>query len=319
MTEPTPQTRYGVTRKQVATALQNLGYRGLVDETAPYVQSAAMGLDFRIQFYSPNEDEQDPHYASYMFDMGLYSSEPVTLERVIAHCNSKNWEYRYVRFYGGQNDAGRCYAAVQMDVVAESDEEAVIQRYCSLFVSMANALRDLLNDVEGEIDHVASSNHEKAVSLIHGSTEEQMLAAELYYSAAKNGFSGSQNNLGDLYERGKHMPQSPVVAAYWYARAAERGEPTAYLSLATLLASAAEDNWTYIEAAKFAYLAVERLHEGSNKVLAQTALDRLVALLPEEAMSAAKEQAEKWTPLFQEKRLMSDPPSDPAETAILLN
>lgn len=319
MTAPTPQTRYGVTRKQVATALQNLGYRGFLDETAPYVQSAAMGLDFRIQFYDPNEDEQDPHYASYMFDMGLYSSEPVSLERVIMHCNSKNWEYRYVRFYGGQNDAGRCYAAVQMDVVAESDEEAVIQRYCSLFVSMANVLRDLLNDVEGEIDHAAYATHAKAASLINGNSEEQLLAAQLYWSVAKNGLAGSQNNLGDLYERGKHMPQSTVVAAYWYARAAERGEPTAYLSLASLLSSVAEDNWTYIEAAQFAHLAAERLNEGSKKAFAQGLLDRLVALLPEESISVAKEQAEKWTPLFQEKRLMSDPPSYSAEGAILLN
>ncbi len=38
MTASTPQTRHGVTRKQVATALQNLGYRVLLDETAPYVQ-----------------------------------------------------------------------------------------------------------------------------------------------------------------------------------------------------------------------------------------------------------------------------------------
>ncbi len=319
MTEPAPQKRLGVTRKQVATALQNLGYRGLVDDNAPYVHSAAMGLDFRIQFYSPSEDEQDPQFASYMFDMGLYSSEAITLDRVIAHCNAKNRDFRYVRFYGGHNDAGNCFAAVQMDVVAESHDEEAIQRHCSTFISFANALRDLLNAVESEVDHAAPMLHGKAVSLIHGSTEEQLLAAELYWSAAKNGFAGSQNNLGDLYERGKNVPQNPVVAAYWYARAAERGEPTAYLSLATLLSSVAEDNWTYIEAAQFAHLAVERLNDGANKVLAQVALDRLVTLLPEETISEAKERAEKWAPLFQEKRLMTDPPSDPAETAILLN
>ncbi len=40
--------RRGISLRQVATVLQDLGYRGLMDEDSPCVHSAAMGLDFRV-------------------------------------------------------------------------------------------------------------------------------------------------------------------------------------------------------------------------------------------------------------------------------
>ena len=314
-----PPNRLGVNPQQIASALQDLGYRGLVDEEWPYVHSAAMGLEFRVVFHSPIEDAEEPAFESYMFDMGLYASEPVTLARVVAHCNDMNRDYRFVRFFGGQNDLGRCYVAVQMDVMADATDDHRVQRNCAMFISMAGVLRDLIRSIESEGNFEAYANHSKAVTLIKGSSDDRKLACELYWSAARQGFAGSQNNLGDLYETGNEMPQNQVMAAYWYARAAERGEPTAYLSLATLLASVADDNWTFIEAAKFAHLAVERLHEGSNKAAAQAALDRLVTLLPEGMIDAAKASADQWEPLFQETQLMSDPPGDGTQNAIRLN
>ena len=319
MTNETEAPSRGVKPQQIAMALQDLGYRGYVDKDWPCVQSAAMGLEFRVTFYSPYEDEADPAFASYMFDMGLYASEPVPLSTILKHCNELNREYRFVRFFGGQNSEDRCYIAVQMDVVAEATDEGTLQQYCAKFVSVAATLGDAVRAVERENQSDACDRHRKAVSLIRGSDEDQKHACELYWWASRQGFAGSQNNLGDLYERGHYMPSSQVVAAYWYARAAERGEPTAYLSLANLLTSVAEDNWTYIEAAKFAILAVERLHEGSNKASAREALDRLATILPEDAMDLAKADADRWEPLFQETRLMLDPPEDATRTATRLN
>ena len=60
-------------------------------------------------------------------------------------------------------------------------------------------------------------------------------AFRLYQASADLGFAGAQNNVGDHYERGHVIPQSDVGAVYWYTRAAERGEPTAYLGLASVL------------------------------------------------------------------------------------
>jgi hypothetical protein len=312
--------RRGVSLRQVATVLQDSGYRGLVDEEGTCVHSAAMGLDFRVVLHGLIEgDANEDRYESYLFDMGLYCTVPVPLSAILLRCNELNHRFRYAKFFGGQNDAGRCYAAVQMDVLADATGDLTLQRSCGMFTSMAVVLRDLIHAVESEINHDAISEHSRAVQLMQGTVDDQVRACELYWHSANKGFAGALNNLGDLYEHGVNLPQSQTVAAYWYGRAAERGEPTAYLSLATLLLEVAEDNWMYIEAAKFALLAVENLVEGTNKSLAKEALERLEALLPEDAMGFAKAMARRWEPLFQEPNLMSDKPSPDAQTVRLLN
>jgi TPR repeat protein len=104
-----------------------------------------------------------------------------------------------------------------------------------------------------------------------GTTE----AVRLYWHSAQAGFAGAQNNLGDLYELGKGVPASEGFAIYWYARAAERGEPTAYFSLATILAKGNPDSGQLVEAMKFAILAVEKLPGKKNRQRAQVAKDAL--------------------------------------------
>ena len=79
--------------------------------------------------------------------------------------------------------------------------------------------------------------------------------AKLYRASADLGFAGAQNNLGDLYESGEGVPQNQKVAIYWYTRAAERGEPTAYFSLASLLSEGSNDTEILAESMKFATLA----------------------------------------------------------------
>ena len=80
-----------------------------------------------------------------------------------------------------------------------------------------------------------------------------------YQTSADLGFAGAQNNLGDHYERGEVVPQSDVGAVYWYTRAAERGEPTAYLGLASVLGNSDAGDDVLIEALKYAFLAKELL------------------------------------------------------------
>jgi TPR repeat protein len=206
-----------------------------------------------------------------------------------------------------------------MDVQADVTDDQTLQRNCGMFASMAAVLRDLINAVENEGNHDAISEHSKAVRLMQGSVDDQIRACELYWYSANKGYAGALNNLGDLYEQGLNLPQSEAVAAYWYGRAAERGEPTAYLSLATLLLDVGEDAWMHIEAAKFALLAVEHLVDGTNKTLAHDALYRLEILLTNDAMEVAKSMAGRWEPLFQEPYLMSDKPEVDAPSIRLLN
>ena len=121
-------------------------------------------------------------------------------------------------------------------------------------------------------------------------------------------YAGAQNNLGDLYELGKGVSKNDKQAVYWYTRSAERGEPTAYLSLCTILADS-EDEGGLIEALKFALLAIDKLPDGMNKATATKTAEKLKAVLPQAAQDRAKALADAWEPLYQEKYLMSDTPA----------
>jgi hypothetical protein len=133
---------------------------------------------------------------------------------------------------------------------------------------------------------------------------------KLYRSSADAGFAGAQNNLGDMYENGEHVEKNMQFAVYWYTRAAERGEPTAYLSLSTILSDHSKDEGVLIEALKFALLAVHTLPEGLNAGVAQATARNILAMLPEAAINRAIDLARDWDPLYQEKYLMSDTVSD---------
>lgn len=317
--EKPPVVARGVRPEQIASILRDLGYRGLVDAEGPRVLSAAMGFDFRVIFYRPFVVGEETVYENYLFDMGSYLSPLAPISRLVSFCNEINAEYRFGRFYVGGNDGGRRFLVVQMDAFADGSTDYDLRRNCDLFISCASMFRNLLTRIENDSENLSVDEHSRAVGLFQGSEEERTEAAELYYSAACRGFAGSQNNLGDLYERGLVVPMSPVIAAYWYARAAERGEPTAYLSLATLLFASAEDHWTLIEATKFSFLALDYLSDGTRKADAAEILVRLREKLPDTAVDLARQRAADWSPLFQETRLIEDPPAEKLPSDVLLN
>ncbi len=133
-------------------------------------------------------------------------------------------------------------------------------------------------------------------------------AAKLYRSSAALGFAGAQNNLGDLYESGEGVPKNHKAAIYWYTRAVERGEPTAYFSLASLLSEESNDPEILAEAMKFATLAYMFLPDGKNKASAGELASTIGAKLNETKKASILESVNRWVPLFQEARLMGDTP-----------
>lgn len=60
-------------------------------------------------------------------------------------------------------------------------------------------------------------------------------AIRLYLVAAKNGDSGSQLNLGNLYDAGIGVRRSRESALYWYKRAYRRGSASAANNIGVLL------------------------------------------------------------------------------------
>ena len=127
-----------------------------------------------------------------------------------------------------------------------------------------------------------------------------------YRIAAQKGFAGAQNNYGDAFEMGEAVKANEKFAIYWYTRAAERGEPTAYLSLADLLSKSTSDTVVLVEALKFANLAVNNLKEGANKNKSK----ELAKVIAEKITSASKDEAlelsQSWEPLYQETNLIGD-------------
>ena len=142
-----------------------------------------------------------------------------------------------------------------------------------------------------------------------GENPDPKEAFRLYQTSADLGFAGAQNNLGDHYERGEVVPQSDVGAVFWYTRAAERGEPTAYLGLASVLGKSDAGDDLLIEALKYAFLAKELLPEGGNKDLATVLQGLIAAKLSRSLHDEFIQRVKNWEPLFQEEYLASDSPA----------
>ena len=142
-----------------------------------------------------------------------------------------------------------------------------------------------------------------------GENQDPAEAFRLYQASADLGFAGAQNNLGDHYERGQVVPQTDVGAVYWYTRAAERGEPTAYLGLASVLGNCEVGDDLLIEALKYAVLAKALLPDGGNKDLAVVLEGLIAAKLSGKAQAELSTRILNWEPLMQEEYLQSDSPA----------
>ena len=151
--------------------------------------------------------------------------------------------------------------------------------------------------------------HNEALLKRWGHQPDLAEALRLYKLAAEANFAGSQNNLGDMYETGTGATKSTALAVYWYTRAAERGEPTAYLSLSSLLPELGQDKDTLVQAAKFAILASRKLPDGQNRSGAERNRASLEKRLTAEDYAQAVALAERWVPLYREPRLMGDTPA----------
>jgi len=160
-------------------------------------------------------------------------------------------------------------------------------------------------------------NHNKALSLLHadGDTGQIEQAIRLYRQNAHLGFAGSQNNFGDLFEDGDLVPKDLLVAMYWYARSSERGEPTAYYSIASLLSASTENIDALVLAAKYATLAADQLPDGKNKLSALQIRETLSEILSKELYEYAQELAKSYQPLIDEPWKMEDVPGPPTISA----
>lgn len=294
--------------EDAATRLQEMGYRGRVirDGAIVKVESATNGAKFFVNFFSPQDNDPSKGYEEIQFDSGYALPNDVNSARLIQCCNKFNSEYRFakVAVYGQKYR----YVTMKIDFPILSHKPNSFEQCASIFITLLQNFIDEVIQSDACQEDGCTKLHCDAIAALFGSNRNPESAIELYRQAAERGYAGSQNNLGDQYECAENLPKSDEFAIYWYTRAAERGEPTAYLSLATLLSQKAVDREMLIEAAKFAFLAVERLPDGLNKKTGRDCLAALSKRLEEEDFELAHALAQSWMPLFQEHRLMSDTP-----------
>ena len=154
--------------------------------------------------------------------------------------------------------------------------------------------------------------HDLALHLRAGTIvpKDYAAAARWYRRAAEWGgwgFAGSQNNLGDMYEKGRGVSKSLGDAIYWYTRAALQGEPTAYLSLGECFADGIGVTKDLIEAHFWLSLAAKNLHEGTNRASAMSKLQEIEKFMLTEHIESAKAKVNAYTPYVQTPYKIGDP------------
>lgn len=297
----------GVSAEAIAAFFQEEGYQAKIRkvEDRAWIDSAAEGQKFRLYLYGPTSTDEGIIYRNFMFDTGYGISLATRVDLLTAHCNRFNHEYRFFKSFVMTDEDGG-YVGLQMDETSGWGVEGIKYAF-DFFLKGIKLFREKVVETPAYYGDKAVDKHNEALLCLKSNPADPYKAVGLYREASREGFAGSQNNLGDLYEKGTWVSGSPVFAAYWYSRAAERGEPTAYLSLAGLLFDHARDDAMLVEAMRFAILAFNHLPEGSNRTSSMERIKVLEDRLSEEQISEAKEQADQWAPLYQERRLMGDP------------
>jgi len=298
-----------ITPEQAAAILQDKGYRAKINTSGrfPFIESATSGLRFFVNFLYAKDDDPTKGYEDIQFDAGFTIEWDVNINRLLHVVNKFNLAYRFskVSISSGEQPI----LMMKYDVHLSGEAVQSFDYHVGFFIHMIGFFVDEIVETDVYRGDGCTELHAQAIQFLYGCQHDPKAAIELYRLAAERGYAGSQNNLGDQYETAKNLPKSNEFAAYWYTRAAERGEPTAYLSLATLFSECAADNDMLLEAAKFVILAIAKLPQGFNLKTANECLECLKGRLTEDELQIARDRANDWLPLYQEKRLVQDIPS----------
>lgn len=288
-----------VTVTRIALLMQEMGYRGKVihGDDWCWVESATNGNKFSIYSFSTDLADPNSQARSIQFDGGWGGLSAFDARRFLMVCNRFNHAWRYAKATVLSNN-DRYSLSVKLDHYCPNgltDKEfyAVADMYIQLIEDMIKRTAD----VEDDALKALLERHNEAVGLMWGTESDPEQALSIYLANARFGYGGSMNSLGDLYEHGAEVGQSASAATYFFARAAERGQPSAYYGLARILSGAAVDEAISVEAAKYALLAARDLPEGQSKHSAEMLRDELMRKLGAEAQKTALNLAEDWMPL----------------------
>ncbi len=301
------------TLPRIAEVMQELGYRGRVclEPGFAYVQSAANGDTFIIICFTEGieaitDREQRVGFIRLQGFWGRLVDEVES--ELDGLCNWFNATYPFAKLFR-QNDKQGSSVTIEAELdLYEGMTVSALQGYISRFIHYFEIARQNLNRCRRLNFAEIAERHNQAIKCIHGAEKNIDEGVRLYRQNAHLGYAGSQNNFGDMFEEGLGVPRDLMFAIYWYARASERGEPTAYLSLAETLCLSKDNIDSLVMAAMYATLAAEQLPEGINRKSAQTILERLRGEMEDDLFRFAEGLAKEYRPLYAERRTLKDTP-----------
>ncbi|MDH4154270.1 MAG: sel1 repeat family protein [Nitrospira sp.] len=108
---------------------------------------------------------------------------------------------------------------------------------------------------------------------------------------ANQGNAEAQNGLGELYAKGKGMPQDYAQARAWYEKAAAQGHPHAQNNLAELYFAGLGMPQDYVRAYMWVNLAATHM-KGEDKKQAEENRDDVARLMTPAQIAEAKQLSE---------------------------
>lgn len=296
-----------------AEEIRSFGFKGQVvlDEECSLIISGTSGHSFLIYCYGLSDEV----LANNKSEVGLIRFHAkwknlVNFEdkELDALCNWHNNNQPFTKMYTTFGDEGTdLFIEADLYILDGISSESFRVRFTK-FVQQFEYARKCLSLCRYTDKEKIFERHNRAIELLNEDGSDLQEAVDLYRQNAHAGYAGSQNNFGDLFELGKIVPQDEYFAIYWYTRASERGEPTAYLSLASMLEKSRDNPDALTVAAKYAILAVEKLPEGVNKLSAIQIRDTLKEILDPYFYKLAVDLAVNFKPIYEEKWTLSDKP-----------
>jgi hypothetical protein len=293
--------------------VRSLGYLGreVIEGGYSYILSGADGRRLVLHCFGRKSDQvcsSSDEVSLLRFCAMWGGMENYSETQVSKLCHSFNQDQPFSKLYKSiYSQESVLILEADLYVLDGMAEKSFHEKF-ELFVRQMNIVARNLNNCIFADKLEILERHDKAIKLFHsldGNTDE---AVQLYRLNSINGFAGSQNNLGDLFEKGEFVPKDDLLAMYWYTCASERGEPTAYLSLASILEQSRENTDALIIAAKYAILACRFLPEGRNMLSATEIKNNLKKILSEELFELAEYLANGFRPLYEERFVLSDSP-----------
>lgn len=317
------------TMSEIADSVRDLGYRGKEhwSEGITCVESATSGKIFSLYCYDTESNalsDAESEASLVRFGCSWIVSDGYDQNKLQILCNWFNAEKPFSKSYV-RSSAEDTLVIVEADLyVLDGMTNAAFKHQLSIFIAHLENFQKHLSSCSTIPKSQLVENHNKALSLLHGDGDAENVyeAIRLYRYNAQKGFAGSQNNFGDLFEDGEIVPKDLLLAMYWYTRSSERGEPTAYYSIASLLSSSTENPDALMIAAKFAILAADQLPEGKNKTSAKHLCAVLQEALSSDLYKYAESLAESFQPILDEPWKLEDSPGPSAVSApdsVLMN